>query len=167
GAGVVLAFHSAVAQVNMLRADEVKAVVVVIHAIVDAYAVQLHILTLNDADRMEGALIKKYVADGEVLAAMKEQMIRTLSAAASRGRWNAALRTAELRALAVNRPRSFDRDVLGVYGKDQSDVAVGKRRVPSERDRVGGMILLAIGTAQQLALRRDVQCDVALYLDGA
>lgn len=152
---------------NMLCADEVKAVVVVIDAVVDAYSIELYILTLNDADGMEGALIQKYVAHGQVLATMKEQMIRTLRAAASGGRGNAALRTAELRALAVDGARSFDGDVLGIDREDQSDIAVAERRVPSERNRIGRVILLAIGGAQQLSLCCDVQRDIALHLDDA
>src|SRR5215472_9439373 len=98
---------------------------------------------------------------------MKEQMIRTLRAAASQGRGNAALRTAELGSLSVDGPRSFDGDVLSVHGKDQSDVAVAERRVSSERNCIGRVILLAIGAAQQLALRRDAQRNVALHLDSA
>ena len=55
---------------------------------------------------------------------MKQQMVRTVGAAASRRRRNAPARAAELQALTIDRARTFDGDVLGVDGKNEADIAV-------------------------------------------
>ena len=108
----------------MLGADEMKTVVIVVHAIVNADPIELDGTRLNDAHRMKGALIKENIADREVLTAMKEEMVRPLSAAASGGWRNTALGTAKLRTLTIDGSRSFDRNVLGINGKNQANIAV-------------------------------------------
>ncbi len=79
----------------------------------------------------------------------------------------AARGTAELRALAVNRARPLDGDVLGVDGINQSDVSVSQRRIAGQRHGVHVVILFAIGGAEQSSARRDVQRHVAFQFNHA
>ena len=152
---------------DVLAADEVEAVVVLVDAVVDADAVELHVAALEDADGVIGAVVEEDVADAEVLALMKEQVIGPVGAAEARRAASPAARAAELRALAVDRAGAFDGDVLGVDGEDEPDVAVAERGVAVQRDGVAGVVLLAVGAAEQLASGGDVQGDVALQFDGA
>ena len=54
-AGVVLRLHVAVADVDILAADEVEAVVVAVDAVVDVDAVDPHVIALDDAHGMKRA----------------------------------------------------------------------------------------------------------------
>src|SRR5262249_4524622 len=79
-AGVVLRLDGAVADRDMLAADEMEAVVVAVDAVEDVQAVHDDVLALNDADAVVGAVPEPQRADAEMLAAMEQQMIRPLEA---------------------------------------------------------------------------------------
>ena len=111
---------------------------------------------------MKRAVVEEDVADREVLALMQEQVIGTMGAAEAGGRRSAAARAAELRALAVDRAGAFDRDVARLDGEDECPVAVVERGIALQRNGVDGVILLAVGAAEQRAAGGDVQGDVAL-----
>lgn len=170
-ARVVLALHIAIADMDVLAADEMKPVVVVVDPVVNVDAFQLHIFALDNPDRVKRALRQKNVTHGEVLALMEQQVIRTVAAPDAGGRWRTAGRAAKLRALAVNCSRPLDDDILEADTEDQTDVQtdvpVLQRRVSVKRDGLGRMVLVPISAAQQLALRRKVQFDIALHLDRA
>jgi len=112
---------------DVLGADEVKPIVIAVHAIVDTYTVQLDVVALDDADGMIGAGSEKNIADRKVVAAMEQQMIRTMVTTNPGGRQNVAAGTMKLYALAVNRSRPFNDDILGVDSKDQPDIAITQR----------------------------------------
>ena len=123
-AGIVLTFDGAVADVNVLRADEVKAVVVAIHAIVYANARKVHIGRLNDADRMIGTLEKRDIPYSDVFALMEKKVVRTIITSTTRWRWDSASGTVKLEALPIDDSRTFDDEVIGFDRKDQPDVAI-------------------------------------------
>src|SRR5262249_30624542 len=106
GARVVLCLHIAVGDVYVLAADEMEAVVVGVDAIVNVDSLHPHVLALDHADGMEGALQQGDVADPQVRAAIEQQMIRAVGPASPRWRWYAARGTAELHALSVDDPRT-------------------------------------------------------------
>ena len=56
GACIILREHDAVTYSQILGADEVEAVIIPIHAIVDVDAVHVHPLALNDAEAVIGAI---------------------------------------------------------------------------------------------------------------
>ena len=70
-----------------------------------------------------------------------------------------------MRSLSINRPRTFDCEVLRLDREDQSNIPVVECRITSQWNRIRRVILLAIGTAQQFALRGNMQGDIALHLD--
>jgi len=145
GAGVVLALHVAIGHLHMLGADEMEAVVIAVHAVVDANAVKLHERALDDAHRVVGAGLEKDVADGEVSALVEEQVVRPVVAAAAGGRRDAAAGAMELSALSINGAGAFDGDVIGFHGEDETDIAVAERGIAGERDAVGRVVLFAVG----------------------
>src|SRR5690348_11242314 len=94
-------------------------------------------------------------------------MIRALAAASSRRRRNTAAGTVKFSPLAVDRSRPFDGDIFGIHRKDQPNIAVAESGVTAERNVIGGAVLLAVGAAEELAVRSDVQRDIAFHLDRA
>lgn len=73
-------------------------------------------------------------------------------------------RASKLSPLPVNRPWALDRHILRVHGKDEADVAVAKGCISVEGDGASRVVLLAVGTAKQLALRGNMERNVALHL---
>src|SRR5258708_364507 len=112
-----------------------------------------------------GAGSEKNVANHEIGAAIKQQMIWAMVAADPGRRQNIAAGTVKLRALAINRAQAFDENIFGVYSVDQCNVAITQRRVPAERDRINCAVLPAVDAAQQFSLGCQAQCDIALQLD--
>ena len=55
-ASIVLTLDRAIADVNVLRADEMETVVIAVHTVMDMNSREIHITRLNDADRVIGAL---------------------------------------------------------------------------------------------------------------
>ena len=80
-ARVVLRLDIAVGHIDVLAADEMESVVIVDDAAMNMDAVQLNIPGLDDAHRMKRAVFQKNVAHGQVVAAMKKQVIRPPGAA--------------------------------------------------------------------------------------
>jgi hypothetical protein len=113
--------------VDALTTYEVEAVVVVVHAAVNMNSMQLDVARLNDANRVIRALRKKDVADRDILALMKEEMIRTVISSATRGRGHSSLGTAELRSLAIDGTWSLNREVFSSDSKQKTNVAIVKR----------------------------------------
>jgi hypothetical protein len=166
-AGIVLSLHVAIGDVDMLAADEVKSVVVAVDAIIDTKAFHPYEAALNYPDRVKRAGDQVEVSDPEIPAAVKQQVIRTIGSPSAR-RWrNAPGGTPELRALAVDRPRPFDGDVLRVDREDQTDVSVAECGVTAERDGIRRVVLLSVRAAQQFSLSGDSQRHIAFELDGA
>src|SRR5262249_41942102 len=67
----------------------------------------------------------------------------------------------ELGTVAIDSTGSFNSHVLSIRRRDHDNVAVTRRYA------VTSMIVLDRRTTQQTSLRRDMQGDVALQLDGA
>src|SRR5262245_17299369 len=151
----------------MLGANEVKAVIVAVDAVVDAQAIQFDIPALNHPDGMIGAGGKEDIAHGEVAAAVEQQVIGPVVAADPSRRENVTAGTVKLRTLPVDGSQPFDESVFGVDGIEESHVAITEGGVSAQRDRVCGAILLAVGGTQQFSLGRKMQRDVAFQLNGA
>src|SRR5262252_1517427 len=106
-----------------------ETVVVGVDAVVDAQPVHPDETALDHADGVERAGDQVQVADPQIAAAVEQEMVGTVRAAASGGRRDSAARTAELKTLAVDSPGAFDGHVLGIHGEDQTDVSVDESRV--------------------------------------
>src|SRR4051794_10069232 len=115
---------------------------------------------------MKGARDQVEVAEAQVLAPVKQEMVGAVGATAARGWRHASRRTAKLEALAVDRPRTLDGDVLRVDREEQTYVPIAESRVARERD-AGRAVLFAVGAAKQFALCLDPQRYVAFQLHGA
>src|SRR5262249_24377531 len=143
----------------------VKAVIIVVDAIVYADAVHLHTAAYRDAYGMIGAVGEEDVAYGQVPDLVEEQMVRSAITGEPRGRLRAACGRPELRALAIDRSTSLDRDILGVRGEDERDIAIAHRPFAGQRDGRRSMVLLAIGCSQDLCRGGQVQRHVALQFE--
>src|SRR5947209_19604101 len=71
GAGIVLAFNRAIADVNVLSADEMESVVIAVHAVVDMNAREIGVIRLDYTDGVIRAIEKRDIPDADVLALMK------------------------------------------------------------------------------------------------
>ena len=166
-AGVVLRLHVAILDVKIFATDEMKSVVVAVDAIVNVQAGHPDKLALNHADGMKRASDEKQIAHAQILAAIKQQMIRPMAAADAGGRHSATNGAVELRAIAVNRARPLDGDVHGVDGENQPDVSIFEGRVAVKRNGICGVVLFAVAAAEQFSARRDAQRHVALHFNRA
>src|SRR5689334_5335430 len=106
-----------------------ESIVVAVDPVVDVETVELAVARLNNADRMERAVNECHILHAQVRTSVKEQVVGPLCASSSRRRWRAAFRTMELQTLAVDRPRTFDRKVVGINGEEQRHVAIRQRRI--------------------------------------
>ena len=61
-ASVILRLHRAITHRHVLAADEMEAVIVPVHAVVNAQTVGFHKRALNHADGMVGAVVEENVA---------------------------------------------------------------------------------------------------------
>src|SRR5262249_29574367 len=120
--GIILGLHVAVGNVDVLAADEVESIVIAVHSIVDVQALHPHILALNDSNRMKCARQQRNVADTQITATVEQEMVGTIRSPAARRRRSPSLRTPKLRALTVDSPLAFNRDVLRVNREQQSDI---------------------------------------------
>src|SRR5258705_5856662 len=103
---------------------------------------------------MVGAGGKKDVSYNEVLAAVKNQQVRSLKIPfrgilARSG--HVAFAGKKSGAVSINRTLTFDTNVLGICSGDHDDIAVVRR------DPVAGFVVLPFRTAQQSTLRRQMQ----------
>ena len=73
----------------------------------------------------------------------------------------------ELGALAVDGAGAFDGDVCLLDGEEEGPVAVDEGGVAAEGDGVDGVVLLAVGAAEEFCGGGDVEGDVALEFGGA
>ena len=73
----------------------------------------------------------------------------------------------ELEALAVDCAWAFDGYVCLLDGEEESPVSVDEGRVTAERDGVYGVVLLAVGAAEEFCGGCDVEGDVAFELSCA
>ncbi len=144
-----------------------KPIVVVIHATMDANAVEFHVAALDNAHGMISAVFEENVTHHKILTLMKKQMVRTVCPSEPRRRRNSTAGAAELRALAVDCPRTFDSEILGLDRKDERPVAVFQSSVSLQRNFVDRAILPAISAPQQFAFSRKMQRDIAFHLDGS
>ena len=166
-ARVVLRLDGAVADRDVLAADEVKPIVVVVYAVEDVQPVDLHVLRLDDAHAVIRTAVEPHIADAHVRASMKQHVIRaTIPADSTRRRRSARCRM-KLNALPVDQPRPIYRDVLRVHGKKQRPVAVAERRVAGERDRVHRMVLRSVRAAEQCRGRGQIEGEIAPELERA
>src|SRR5581483_5210330 len=126
-AGVVLALDCAVREMHVLGADEMKAVIVVRDAAVNADSIQLHEHRLDDANGVEGAVLHENVPDAVVLALMNEDAIGPVRASDASMRWLARSGAVEFTAVAIDPSRPFNGEFLGFYGENQAHIAVAQR----------------------------------------
>ncbi len=101
-ARVVLGLDVAAGDGDVLTADEVKAVVVAVDAVVDMQAVHVHVLALDHADAVIRALPQAQIADAHVLTAVEQDVVRPVVAAEPARRQRAARGRVELQSLAVD-----------------------------------------------------------------
>lgn len=68
----------------------------------------------------------------------------------------------ELESLAVYRAGPLYGDVLCIDSKEQRPIPVLQRRIAVERNGIGRVVLLAVGSAEQFSRRCYVQGYIAL-----
>src|SRR5581483_4670216 len=163
--GVILGKHGAIVHCHVLTADEVEAIVVAVDTVVDIDAAHMNAPRLDDAHAVIGAVEQIDVAYTEVFAAVEQEMVGTVMPAQSARRNCAPLRRVKLDSLAIDRPRAFNRDIGRIHRIKQCPVAVFERRVAAERDRIDGMVIMALRTAEQSSPGDDAKSHVALELD--
>src|SRR6266702_1894061 len=78
------------------------------------------------------------------------------------GRWRSANGRMKLSPLAIDRPRTFDSDMVRVHSKKQSPVAILKCRVSTQRDRIHRVILFSLRATEQFPGRGNMKRDIAL-----
>src|SRR5262249_26033704 len=133
-AGVVLAHDVAVDDVDVLAAVDVEAVVVEVDAIVDAHAVEAHVAAFENAHAVVGAAGAEDVADGQIPTAVEDRQMRAVDvpfgAIPARAGVVALAGVKEV-ALAIDGALPLDRDVLGIGGIEEHDIAVSWRHALS------------------------------------
>jgi len=107
------------------------------------------------------------IPHAQVRALIEHQVIRPPRSAAARWRRRAGLRAAKLIAIAIDRPRPLNRDIVRFNRENQPHISIAKRGIARERHRFRRVILFSIRTAEQFSARRNVQRHIAFDLDRA
>lgn len=142
-----------------------ETVIVAIDAVVNVEAVDMNMLTLDNANAVIGSVNQNDIAHSEPVTAITEQVIRAPVTSQAAWWWSSANWRVKLRALAVDRSLAFDGDVRCVDGEEKRPVPVNQCRVAAEWDCVDRVILSSVRTAKKFPSGGDMQCDVALELD--
>ena len=132
-ARIVLTLDRAVADGDVLAADEMKPVVVAADAVEDVEPFHLDVACTDDAHAVVGAPPEAHVLHAEMITAIEQQMIRAAVAADAARRRHTGSRRVKLDALAVDETRAFDRDVRRANGEEERPVAVDERRIAAKR----------------------------------
>src|SRR5262249_35968594 len=128
-------------------ADEMKAVVVPVDAVVDVNSVDVNVAALDDADRMVGACDQPDVANDDVLTLMQQHVVRTVVPSPTGGRRNAPARAGTRQSLAVNGSGTVDSNVFRSHGENQPDIAVAQSGIALQGNRARGAVLRSVGAA--------------------
>ena len=139
-----------------------KSIVVPVDAIVNVQRVHVHALRLDHSNAVIRAVEEIEIANRESFALIREHVVRPLVAADAAWRLLSAHGRVKLIALTVNRPGAFDGHILRMHGKQQSPVAVDERGVAMQRNRIDGVILLAVRASEQRRTRSDMHRHIAL-----
>ncbi len=166
-AGIVLGLDIAIADRDMLATDEMKSIVIAIDAIVDVEGVHVNASRLDDTHAMVGAAEQIDIANREALTTVEQESVGTAVAAKSAGRRDAARGRMKLRALAIDRAGTFHGDVDRIHSENEGPVSVFQSGIAVKRDGVDGVILLAVGAAQQFSASCYTQSDIASEFERA
>ena len=80
--GIVLGLDIAVDYVDKFAADKMKAIIISIHAVMNAHAICVDVMGLNKANRVISAAQEEDVLDNNIFALIEEQAVWPLQAAA-------------------------------------------------------------------------------------
>src|SRR5690349_15926847 len=99
----------------MLGTDEVKSIVVLVHAVVNVDGVHVDALALDNTNAVVCAVQHGYIADREVFAVVHQHVIRPSVSSKTAGRRSSTGGRVELCALTVNGSRALNREILRVH----------------------------------------------------